>query len=165
MVTDNLRPFYVHEITLHGVKSKEEQFQTLHPTFYYTLNAIPDGMKLNASELSTKRTPKKVKKKTVSKKSVAAKNSAKAKILTDEEVAPLLTNNTCIACHNKSKRVIGPSFQEIAKRKYTNEQIVELIYNPQPKNWPEYATPMAPMPQVPKEEALKIAAWINSLSD
>jgi cytochrome c551/c552 len=87
------------------------------------------------------------------------------KVLTDEEVQPLLTNNTCVACHSKEKRVIGPSFQEIAKRGYTNEKIVELIFNPQPKNWPEYATPMAPMPQVPKEQALKIAAWINSLDD
>ena len=71
--------------------------------------------------------------------------------------------NTCVACHHKDKRVIGPSFTEIAKRNYNNEKIVELIYNPQPKNWPEYATPMAPMPHVPKEEALKIAGWINSL--
>jgi len=48
-------------------------------------------------------------------------------------------------------------------RNYSDEKIVELIYSPEPKNWPEYATPMAPMPQVPKDEALKIAAWINSL--
>jgi hypothetical protein len=34
---------------------------------------------------------------------------------------------------------------------------------PQPQNWPEYATAMAPMPQVPESEARKIAAWINTL--
>ena len=45
----------------------------------------------------------------------------------------------------------------------TNDRIVQLIYTPEPKNWPEHETPMAPMPQVPKEEALKIASWINSL--
>jgi len=38
-----------------------------------------------------------------------------------------------------------------------------LIYNPEPKNWPGYATEMPPMPQVPREDAKKIAAWINSL--
>ena len=64
----------------------------------------------------------------------------------------------------KDTRVVGPSFRAIAKRKYTAEKIVDLIYNPQPKNWPEYATPMAPMPQVPEDEALKIANWINSLN-
>ncbi|WP_373399456.1 hypothetical protein V8V91_07035 [Algoriphagus halophilus] len=51
----------------------------------------------------------------------------------------------------------------MAERGYTPEQIVELIYNPKPENWPGYATPMAPMPQVKREDALKIARWINSL--
>jgi hypothetical protein len=40
---------------------------------------------------------------------------------------------------------------------------VNLIYNPQPQNWPDYATEMPPMPQVPKEDARKIAMWIRSL--
>ena len=162
VVTDNLRPNYVHEITLHGVKAKGVDQITLHPTFYYTLNNIPDGDMLLLSELSTKRSSS-FKKKVVKKPRVSKKVVKKNPVLTDAQIQPLLTNNTCVACHNKDKRVVGPSFTEIAKRKYTNEKIVELIYNPQPKNWPEYATPMAPMPQVPKAEALKIAAWINSL--
>ncbi|MBJ6366673.1 c-type cytochrome [Snuella sedimenti] len=164
VVTDNLRQYYVHEITLHGVKLKGGDDLTLHPTFYYTLNNIPDGSKLELSQLSTKRSSakKKVVKKTSVKKNVSTKAVA---VLSDADVQPLLTNNTCVACHNKEKRVVGPSFKAIAKRNYSNEKIVELIYNPQPKNWPEYATPMAPMPQVPKAEALKIAAWINSLDD
>ena len=162
VVTDDLRPYYVHEITVHGVKAKGADQITLHPTFYYTLNNIPDGDKLLVSELSTKRSSR-LKKKVVKRKIVSKKVVKKNPVLTDAQVQPLLTNNTCVACHQKDKRVVGPSFTEIAKRKYSNEKIVELIYNPQPKNWPEYATPMAPMPQVPKAEALKIAAWINSL--
>jgi cytochrome c551/c552 len=79
------------------------------------------------------------------------------------EIEPLLVKNTCTACHQTRKRQVGPAFADIAKRKYSNERIVQLIYNPEPKNWPEHETPMAPMPQVPKDEALKIAAWINSL--
>lgn len=161
IVTDNLRQYYVHEITLPGVKAKESENITLHPTFYYTLNNIPEGEKLTPSELSTKRSSAS-KKKIVVKKTVPKITSGIA-ILSDKDIQPLLTSNTCVACHQKDKRVIGPSFKEIAKRKYSNEKIVELIYNPQPKNWPEYATPMAPMPQVPKGEALQIAAWINSL--
>ena len=70
---------------------------------------------------------------------------------------------TIQAKHQVNKRQVGPSFADIAKRKYSNERIVQLIYNPEPKNWPERETPMAPMPQVPKDEALKIAGWINSL--
>ncbi|GAA3563388.1 c-type cytochrome [Snuella lapsa] len=165
VVTDNLRQYYVHEMTLQGVKLKGGDVLTLHPTFYYTLNNIPDGSKLELSQLSTKRSSA-AKKKVAKKASVNKKESVKSvAVLSDAEVQPLLTNNTCVACHNKEKRVVGPSFKSIAKRNYSNEKIVELIYNPQPKNWPEYATPMAPMPQVPKAEALKIAAWINSLDD
>lgn len=160
LVVDNLRKNYLHEITLPGVKAKESGNITLHPTFFYTLNNIPNGTPLKATELSTKRSKVK-KKKTVVRKTTKASTT----ILSDSQVQPLLTNNTCVACHSKDKRIVGPSFVAIAKRKYSNEKIVDLIYNPQPKNWPEYATPMAPMPQVPRAQALKIAAWINSLNN
>ena len=86
-----------------------------------------------------------------------------AKAPTYEEVKGLLTRHTCSACHQANKRQVGPAFADVAKRRYTNDQIVELIYNPKPHNWPDYATEMPPMPQVPKADALKIAAWINSL--
>jgi hypothetical protein len=43
------------------------------------------------------------------------------------------------------------------------DKILQLIKIPQPQNWPEYATPMAPMPQVSESDARKIATWINSL--
>ena len=76
----------------------------------------------------------------------------------------MLAKYTCLACHNPDKRQVGPAYVDVAKRGYTPERIVELIHNPEPKNWPDYATEMPPMPQVPKEDALKIARWINSLA-
>nr|WP_315400934.1 c-type cytochrome [uncultured Sphingobacterium sp.] len=79
------------------------------------------------------------------------------------EVKGILTSNTCLACHNPTKKQIGPSFTDIAKRKYSNDKILQLIYNPKPENWPGYATEMPPMPQVSKADGLKIAAYINSL--
>jgi len=79
------------------------------------------------------------------------------------EVKGILTSNTCLACHNPTKKQIGPSFTDIAKRKYSNEKILQLIYNPKPENWPGYATEMPPMPHVSKADGLKIAAYINSL--
>lgn len=82
----------------------------------------------------------------------------------EAEVQKLLTKNTCVACHYVDKKLIGPSFKDIAKRNYSDERIVELIYKPEPENWPEYSVPMAPLPNVPKNEALKIASWINSLN-
>jgi cytochrome c551/c552 len=68
-----------------------------------------------------------------------------------------------VACHNENAKLVGPAFSEIAKRNYTNEQILELVYKPNPENWPDFATEMAPMSHVPKADVLKIAAWINTL--
>jgi len=80
-----------------------------------------------------------------------------------KEINDLLSKYTCLACHKTDTKLVGPAYVDVAKKKYTNEKIVELIYKPQPANWPGYP-PMAPMTQVPKADALKIAAWINSLN-
>lgn len=162
IVIDNLRQYYLHEITSFGVRSQEGNLPLLHQTAHYTLNNIQEGNKLPLSELSTKNSataPAKQTPKTAPKSTT----NVGSKTPTYAEIEPLLKKNTCTACHQQNKRQVGPAFADIAKRKYTEEKILELIYTPQPKNWPEYATPMAAMPQVPKDEALKIARWINSL--
>ncbi len=79
------------------------------------------------------------------------------------EIQKLLQKNTCLACHKADAKVVGPAYIDVAKKKYTKEKIVELIYNPKPSNWPGYP-PMSPMKNVPKEETLKIAGWIVSLA-
>lgn len=179
LVVDNLRKHYVHNITLEGVREKEHFYSLVHPTGYYTLHNIPEGSRLAASELSTRNSAKEAAAKVAAEeaakaKSAAAKTAATAKgktataskavvAPTYEEVKPLLAKYTCLACHNANKRQVGPAFLDVAKRNYSNEKIVSLIYNPQPQNWSGYATEMPPMPNVPKNEALKIAAWINSL--
>ncbi|GAA4441218.1 hypothetical protein GCM10023188_39490 [Pontibacter saemangeumensis] len=179
IVVDNLRRYYIHNITLGGVRERENSHSLVHPTAYYTLNNIPEGKKLSMSELSTKSTGAtasnaKAKASASAKKTGAAtkaaakpaakKASAKAAAPTYDEVKGLLAKHTCLACHNTDKRQVGPAYVDVAKRGYTPERIVELIHNPEPKNWPDYATEMPPMPQVPKEDALKIARWINSLA-
>lgn len=80
-----------------------------------------------------------------------------------EEINALLTKNTCLACHKPDVKLIGPAYVEVAKRNYTPERIVELIYKPNPANWPGYI-PMAALPNVPQDEALKIGKWIVSLN-
>ena len=164
VVLDNLRQYYIHELKLDGIRSQDDpQLGLLHSTAYYTLNNIPDGDALAMNELSTKNTA------VAKEKAAAAKPALKPKSTktapTFAEVQPLLAKHTCLACHQTNKRQVGPAYAEVAKRKYSNEKIVELIYKPQPQNWPEYATEMAPMPQVPRADALKIAAWINSLAN
>ena len=179
IVVDNLRRYYIHNITLGGVRERENSHSLVHPTAYYTLNNIPEGKKLSMSELSTRSTGAtasnaKASASASAKKTAAAtkaaakpaakKAAAKAAAPTYDEVKGLLAKHTCLACHNTDKRQVGPAYVDVAKRGYTPERIVELIHNPEPKNWPDYATEMPPMPQVPKEDALKIARWINSLA-
>ncbi len=177
IIVQNLRQYYIHTLTLDGIRSQDGFYSLIHPVAYYTLNQIPDGNKLSMSEVSTKNseaTPAAPApaKKTAAPKTAAAKTAetkapataaTTAKAPTFKEVEGLLTKNTCLACHNQTKRQIGPPFAEIAKRKYSPEKIFQLIHNPQPQIWPGYSTEMPPMPQVTKAEAYKIASWINSL--
>lgn len=172
IVTDGLRKHFIHTLTLNGIRSEESFYSLIHPIAYYTMHNIPSGQKLAIEELSTKDSsiPLEVKKplaqsaaKTTSEKKIETTANIE-KVPTFSEVQGLLAKNTCIACHNADTKQVGPAFKEIAKRKYSNEKIVELIYNPKPENWPDYPTEMPPMPQVSKNEALKIAAWINSLN-
>ena len=154
IIVGDLKQYYIHKISLDGIRDQDSSYSLVHSTAYYTLNNIPDGPSLSLKEVSTKNVP------------VATAAVAKVKageVMTYEQVKPLLIRNTCVACHNPNKKLVGPGFNEIAKRKYSVDKILQLIKIPQPQNWPEYATPMAPMPQVSEADARKIATWINSL--
>lgn len=180
IVVDGLRPAYIHKIYLEGVRDREHAHPILHPTAYYTLNQIPGGKKLSPGDMSTKNSASTKSATAVlppnTNKNAGGTVTANASVspVTREtsgktpgffEVKGLLVNYTCTACHTTRNKQIGPGFTEIAERGYTNEKIVELIHNPQPQNWPEYETAMPPMPHVAYEDAIKIAAWINSLND
>lgn len=166
LVISNLRQRYIHTITLDGVRDKENYFNLVHPTAYYTLNNIPEGPKLSMSDVSTKNSAKTpgAPVKAAPVKGKPLKTAAlPAKALTYDDVKPLLAKNTCSACHNPDARQVGPAFKDVAKRGYTVAQIVALIKNPKPEHWPDYSTPMPPMPQVSNPDAVKIATWIRSL--
>jgi cytochrome c551/c552 len=172
LVIDGLRNYYVHELNLSGIRSATNSWSLVHPTVYYTLNAIPSGEKLAATAMTPfgKRANvasalAKVEKELKSPDGKGKQTTSEVKVapISFASVKPLLTKHTCLACHAEEKKVIGPGFKEIAKRNYTAEQIVELIYKPKPENWPTYATPMAAMPQVPKKDALLMAKYISGL--
>ena len=77
-------------------------------------------------------------------------------------ILDLLKKNQCSTCHKVADKLIGPSYQDIAARKYSQERIIQLIYKPEPQNWEGYP-PMLPMNNVPMEDAKEIADWIISL--
>ena len=154
IIVGDLRQYYIHKISLDGIRDQDSSYSLVHSTAYYTLNNIPDGSSLSLKEVSTKN---------VANATAAVAKVKAGEVMTYEQVKPLLIRNTCVACHNPNKKLVGPGFNEIAKRKYSVDKILQLIKIPQPQNWPEYATPMAPMPQVSEADARKIATWINSL--
>lgn len=175
LIVDAPDRYHIHHLFLEGIRSKNGEMPLLHPNVYYTLNNIPDGSKLSMDEVSTKNSsattkPAGKEEKAVAlgtpdapKKGKATPKAGAANVPTDAEVKILLDKWTCSACHQKDKKQVGPAWVDVAKRDYSNDEIQKLVYNPQPQHWPDYATAMAPMPHVPKEDVLKIAAWINAL--
>lgn len=175
IIVDNLRRYYIHTIKLDGIRERDNFYSLVHPTAYYTLNNIPEGAKLSMTEVSTKNSAiviaqapeagSGVKKASATgpAKQVTQVSAQAEKASAFNDVKGMLASYTCLACHNSDKKLVGPAFKDIAKRKYSSEKILQLIHNPQPENWPEFPTPMPPMPQVKKEDGLKIAAYINSL--
>ena len=151
---DGIRQYFIHEFVLKGILNEEGE-PLLHETAYFTLNQIPAGDKLVLNE-STKIVEAKVE---VEMKEVGGKKE----LISETQVMALLKKHTCLACHAKDKKLIGPSYEDIAKRGYTSKQILDLVYKPNPQNWPDYATEMAPMSHIPAKDVLKIAGWINSL--
>ena len=156
---DGIRQFYIHEFILKGVLN-EEGDPLLHETAYYTLNQIPAGDKMAINESSAPVIEKAVTA-VVDQPKLAV--NGKKQLVTEAQALALLKKHTCLACHAKDKKVIGPSYEDIAKRKYSDQQILALVYKPNPQNWPDYATEMAPMSHIPANDVLKIASWINSL--
>ncbi|MGF6928935.1 cytochrome c551/c552 [Chitinophaga sp. W2I13] len=167
LVIDGLRQYYIHKLSLNGIRTQENSYSLVHPDVYYTLNNIPDGAKLAVAALSTKNSAAKptttATKVADAKAASTAAKPAPAKTLTYEQIKPLLNKYTCSSCHNPDKKQVGPGFRDVAKRNYSVAKILSLIKNPQAENWPGYATPMPPFPQVPQADATKIAMWINSL--
>ncbi len=92
----------------------------------------------------------------------AVQSEAQAKYDPPADIQLLLMKNACSGCHKPSEKLVGPSYLDLSKKKYSNEKIVELVHNPKPGDWPGYP-PMAALPSAPKSEVIKIATWINTL--
>jgi cytochrome c len=77
----------------------------------------------------------------------------------------LAKKSNCLSCHQMEKKVVGPSFKDIAK-KYkgdakAEEHFVTVIKKGGKGVWG--TVPMPPHPQVADENAKKLASWILSL--
>lgn len=69
----------------------------------------------------------------------------------------------CLACHQVDKKVVGPSYKDVAK-KYTAKDeamLVEKVLKGGKGSWGP--VPMPPNAAVKPEEATKLVKWILSL--
>lgn len=77
----------------------------------------------------------------------------------------LAQKNACMSCHGVDKKIVGPAFKEVAK-KYAGdataqEKLVAKVKTGGKGVWG--AIPMPPNPNLKKEDAEKIVAWLLSL--
>ncbi|MBK8969692.1 MAG: hypothetical protein R3D58_01855 [Saprospiraceae bacterium] len=79
------------------------------------------------------------------------------------EVKKITDKYACNSCHVLDKRVVGPSWKDLAQKKYSAKKMFKLIREPQPGNWPDYP-PMAPIPSISSAEVKLVADWLNGLN-
>ncbi len=82
-----------------------------------------------------------------------------------DPVAKLLNANACVACHTLDKRVVGPSFREVAA-KFAGDgnaagKLAKKIREGGAGNWGN--VPMPPHPQLSEADLAAMVAWILSL--
>ncbi len=77
----------------------------------------------------------------------------------------LAQKNACMSCHGVDKKIVGPSFQEVAK-KYAGDKGAQAMLVGKVKSGGKGAwgqVPMPPNPQVKEADVNTIVAWILSL--
>lgn len=90
--------------------------------------------------------------------------AAAAPVLADEKLA---RTNACIACHTVERKIVGPSFKDIAKRRAGEAGAAELLADHirHGSKGVYGAVPMPPNPRVSEADAAQLAEWILGLHE
>jgi len=71
----------------------------------------------------------------------------------------LAKKNNCLACHAVDKKLVGPSYQEVAKK---GKSVAELAKSIKAGGSGKYGPiPMPPQPQLSDADATALATWIH----
>ena len=85
-----------------------------------------------------------------------------APAMADEALAK---SKNCMACHSVDKKLVGPSYNDVAAKFAKDHGAVDLLAGKNMKGssgvWG--AVPMPPNANVSEAEAKKLAAWVMSL--
>ncbi|MHA6247743.1 c-type cytochrome [Pontibacter sp. CAU 1760] len=77
----------------------------------------------------------------------------------------LIATSDCLSCHQVDKKLVGPSYQEVAAKYAFNDENVNMlagkIINGGAGNWGQI--PMTPHPDLSQENAQEMAKYVLSL--
>lgn len=73
----------------------------------------------------------------------------------------LAQKKACMSCHQMDKKVVGPSFKDIAAKKKSVAELATFIQKGGKGNYGPI--PMPPQPSVTADDAKKLAEWIHGL--
>jgi len=82
-----------------------------------------------------------------------------------DEALTLAKAKNCFACHTVEKKIVGPSYKDVAKKyagqKDAEAKLIEKVLKGGKGSWGD--VPMPPNATVKPEEAAKLVKWILSL--
>lgn len=97
-----------------------------------------------------------------------ADTTATVSAQTPAEMLPgekLMAKADCSGCHNKTQKVIGPAYVDIAAKYPSNEtnisHLADVVIKGSKGTWGEL--PMTPHPNLSKDDAKQMVTWILSL--
>lgn len=77
----------------------------------------------------------------------------------------LVAKSDCLGCHNKTQKIIGPSYVDIAAKYPSNEtnidHLADVVIKGSKGTWGDL--PMTPHPNLSKDDAKQMVTWILSL--
>ncbi|MEJ5268995.1 MAG: c-type cytochrome [Hydrogenophilus sp.] len=80
-----------------------------------------------------------------------------------EDASALAKAKGCMACHAIDKKLVGPSYQDLAK-KYTEADVPKLVEKVKKGGAGVWGpVPMPPHPQVAEADIEKIVRWVLTL--
>ncbi|MBB6501279.1 c-type cytochrome [Pedobacter cryoconitis] len=90
------------------------------------------------------------------------------KAQTPSEMLPgekLIATADCVGCHNKTQKVIGPAYVDIAAKYPSNDEniskLADVVIKGSKGTWGDL--PMTPHPNLSKDDAKQMVTWILSL--
>lgn len=112
-------------------------------------------MDTSVNNIGTDRTPD----------AAAAQSNKTAQSNQYEKGATLIANSDCLTCHMKERKVIGPSYVEVAQKYEFNDKNIEYLATKVIEGgmgvWGN--VPMSPHPDISKDDAKEMVKYILSL--